>query len=108
MDSLAERGLKHTWDKETLKIELLTHCCNDREAIREIKMKECRTTLEVEDTLKRFDRVREETVQVDAIRNYRDEVTGDKRASHQYPINRWREPRQSISARKDISCWTCG
>jgi len=64
-----EKLLKHSWDKEILKIELLTHCCNDREAIREIKMKDCLTTQEVEDTLKRFDRVREETVQVDAIRN---------------------------------------
>jgi len=108
VDSLVEKLLKHSWDKETLKIELLTHCCNDREAIREIKIKDCRTTQEVEDTLKRFDRVREETVQVDAIRNYRDAVTGDKRASNQYPINRWREPRQSISTRKDITCWTCG
>ena len=27
--TLVEKLIKHSWDKETLKIELLTHCCND-------------------------------------------------------------------------------
>jgi len=78
-----EKLLKHSWDKATLKRELLTHCCNDREVVREIKMKDCRTPQEIEDTLKRVDRVRDEALQVDAIRSYRESVTGNRRLEQQ-------------------------
>ena len=100
--------MKNSWDKETLKIELLNHCCNDRDIVREIKMKGCRTTQEVEDTLKRFDRIRDEKLQVDAIRSYREAVTGNRKLGQQYPTNRQTEPKQSNRMRKKFNCWTCG
>jgi len=76
--------------------------------VREIKVKDCRTPQEVEETHKRFDRVSNETLQVDAIRSYREAVTGNRRFGQQYPANRQREPRQGNFIRKEINCWTCG
>ena len=47
IDALVDDLLKHKWNKETLTMELMIHCCNDREVLREIKMQECDTAQKV-------------------------------------------------------------
>jgi len=42
-------------------------------------MKDCKTAQDMEDTRKRFDRVRDETEQVNSIKNYLDELTRDRK-----------------------------
>ena len=122
IDALVDNLLKHKWNKETLTMELMTHCCNDREVLREIKMQECDTAQKVEQIIRRFDKVREETEPIEAIRSYRDVVTKDRRPQTLYPRGREaqdrnepirremirREPTQRDPIRREITCWTCG
>ena len=50
IDAMVERLFQHKWDKESLKRELLVHCCNDIEIRREIKIRGYETSQEITET----------------------------------------------------------
>jgi hypothetical protein len=80
IDSLVDNLMQHQWDRETLKKELLVHCCNDLEIRRDIKMRDLENSEEIMRTIKKFESVREDSELIGTIRSYKAAlVSGTKR-----------------------------
>ena len=58
---MVEKLFQYKWDKEALKKELVTHCCDDRELRGEVKMRECESSKQNSRVIRKFELVREET-----------------------------------------------
>ena len=53
IDAMVEKLLRYRWDKQTLKKELLIHCCEDKEIKREIKMREYESSEQITAIMKK-------------------------------------------------------
>jgi len=107
IDLMIEKLFQYKWDKEALKKELLTHCCDDRELRREVKMRECESSKQITEVIRKFELVREETEQLDAIRSYRDAVTVRENRRTYQPKYRNEDSKARESKFTDVICWTC-
>jgi cellular nucleic acid-binding protein len=110
IDLLLDHLLQYKWDRESIKRELLLHCCNDPELRREIKMKDIEHPQDIVKTIRKFDAVREETEQVSTVRSYRDAVKGQTVGNRRQ--NGWGDGNRAgrnvqNEVRNEITCWTC-
>ena len=75
-DFIVDKLFQCKWNKDVIKKELLTHCCDDGELRREVKMEKYESSKQITDVIRKFEFVREETEQLEVIHSYKDAVEG--------------------------------
>jgi len=75
VDDLVDKLMSHKWEKEDIRKELLVHCCNDQEIGRNVGMKEAGNSTEIIAEMRKFEKFRVTSEEINVIRNYKDAVT---------------------------------
>lgn len=75
VDDLVDKLMTHKWEKEDIRKELLVHCCNDQEICRNVGMKDAGNSTEIIAEMRKFEKVRVTSEDINVVRNYKDAVT---------------------------------